>query len=378
MGWATFDEARGFTEMERLLEGQWDDGLVPQIVFHASSDDYFPGPAVWRVEHTPPTSGITQPPVLASSVRRMLDRARDRAAAETRVAAIYPRLAAYHRWWRRARDPNGTGLVATLHPWETGMDNSPAWDAALARVPTTTSTAVQRRDLAHVDAAMRPRGEEYQRFIHLVDLFRDVGWRPERMLAVSPFRVADIATNAILLRAERDLLVLAQRFGESGEAGEIADRAESMRSAIEGLWNARLGLFHSLDLIDRSPIEVATSAGLLPLYAGAADASRAEAMAATLRRWAGQVRCLVPSTAPDDARFDALRYWRGPVWAVVNWMIARGAAECGQSGLADELRRATRAMIASGGFSEYFDPRDGHGIGGREFSWTAAVYLMLG
>ena len=34
-------------------------------------------------------------------------------------------------------------------------------------------------------------------------------------------------------------------------------------------------------------------------------------------------------------------------------------------------------MIAQGGFSEYFDPRDGAGIGGVEFSWTAAVYLML-
>ena len=31
MGWATFDEARALTEVERLLEGQWDDGLVPQI-----------------------------------------------------------------------------------------------------------------------------------------------------------------------------------------------------------------------------------------------------------------------------------------------------------------------------------------------------------
>ena len=84
MGWATFDEARGFTEVERLLEGQWDDGLIPQIVFHAPSDDYFPGPAVWGVDHTPPTSGITQPPVLASAVRRMLDKSQDRTAAEAR------------------------------------------------------------------------------------------------------------------------------------------------------------------------------------------------------------------------------------------------------------------------------------------------------
>jgi hypothetical protein len=34
-------------------------------------------------------------------------------------------------------------------------------------------------------------------------------------------------------------------------------------------------------------------------------------------------------------------------------------------------------MIAQGGFSEYFDPTDGAGIGGAVFSWTAAIYLML-
>jgi ABC-type sugar transport system ATPase subunit len=377
MGWMTFDEDRGFTEVERLLEGQWDDGLVPQIVFHAPSDDYFPGPTVWGVRHVPPTSGITQPPILASAVRRMLDAARDRSAAEARVAAIFPRLLASHRWWRTARDPTGSGLVSVLHPWETGMDNSPAWDTALARVPTETSTPVQRRDTTHVDASMRPRAEEYQRFIHLVDLYRDSGWQPERMLAETPFRIADIATNSILLRAERDLLALASRFGGPGDAAEIASRADNMKTAIGGLWSARHGLFVSLDQITGAPIEVATSAGLLPLYAGAADAERTQAMLATLRRWADYVRFLVPSTAPDDTRFDPLRYWRGPIWAVVNWMIAVGLADTGETATATELRRATRNLIAHGGFSEYFDPRDGRGIGGANFSWTAAIYLLL-
>ena len=66
------------------------------------------------------------------------------------------------------------------------------------------------------------------------------------------------------------------------------------------------------------------------------------------------------------------------VWAVVNWMIAEGLAGSGEPALAAELRAATAQMIAHGGFSEYFDPRDGTGIGGAEFSWTAAVFLMLG
>ena len=130
MGFASFDLARAWSEIGCLLRGQWEDGMIPQIVFHAPSDDYFPGPGVWGIRRDPPTSGITQPPVLATAARRVLA-ADATAEGEARMAAIYPRLRDSHRWWAAARDPGGTGLVATLHPWETGMDNSPAWDRAL-------------------------------------------------------------------------------------------------------------------------------------------------------------------------------------------------------------------------------------------------------
>ena len=123
MGWATFDQARAWQEIASLLRGQWDDGMIPQIVFHAPSEDYFPGPEVWQTHHTPPTSGITQPPVLATAARRLLDGAQDRALAEARMAEVYLHLVLNHRWWASARDPGDSGLVATLHPWETGMDN---------------------------------------------------------------------------------------------------------------------------------------------------------------------------------------------------------------------------------------------------------------
>jgi Trehalase len=377
MGWATFDAARGFREIERLLEGQWEDGLVPQIVFHAPSDDYFPGPDVWGTRRTPPTSAITQPPILATAVRRMWAGARHRAAAEAHVATLYPRLLASHRWWRRARDPGETGLVATLHPWETGMDNSPAWDAALARVPTETVTPVVRRDTMHVAASMRPRMDEYLRFIHLVDLFRDVGWEPARMVAASPFRVVDVGTNAILMRAERDLLTLAGRFGTGAQAGEIAERLAQMERAIDRLWSEVDGVYRSFDMIGHSPIAAATSGGLLPLFGGGIPAARVAAMSATLRRWGQGVRHPVPSTDPADPRFEPRRYWRGPVWAVVNWMLAEGLSEAGERSLAADLRGATAALIRDGGFCEYFDPLTGEGIGGGTFSWTAAIALLV-
>jgi hypothetical protein len=374
MGWAKFDISRAWSEMESLLRGQWDDGLIPQIIFHAPSDDYFPGPDVWRIAHEPPTSGITQPPVLATAARAVL--AAD-PEGDDRMAAMFPKLVENHRWWRAARDPGDTGLVTTLHPWETGMDNSPAWDIALARVPTTTTTVIKRRDTGHVDPSMRPRGEEYQRFIHLVDLFRDCGWDPARMLAASPFRVADIATNAILLRAEHDLLALAEKFGTTEERTEIQDRIVRKQVALQTLWDPALGLFLSRDLVDGTKIEIGTSAGFLPLFAHAATPAQTHTLAGTLGRWRAGASWLVPSTDPRDKKFEPLRYWRGPVWSVVNWMIAEGFSAAGDGRLAAEIRDHTRTLIETAGLAEYFDPITGRGLGGADFSWTSAIYLML-
>ena len=79
----------------------------------------------------------------------------------------------------------------------------PAWDEALARVPTTTTTTIRRKDTGHVDASMRPRDEDYQRFIHLVDTYRDCGWDPKRQWAAAPFKIADVQMTAILARVDR-------------------------------------------------------------------------------------------------------------------------------------------------------------------------------
>ena len=255
------------------------------------------------------------------------------------------------------------------------MDNSPAWDAAMARVPTTTKTTIRRRDTSHIDPAMRPEAADYQRFIHLVDLFRETGWDPATMYAMSPFRMADIGTNAILLRAEQDLLALSVSHGTCAEADEISERILRMRTAQADLWDTKRGIYVSRDLIARANVDVATSAGFLPLYAGI-DTHAAD-LAATLDRWHARVPWLVPSTDPTDRRFEPMRYWRGPVWAVVNWMIAEGFSKMGQPGKATTIIEATRALIDQTGLCEYFDPVTGAGLGGETFSWTAAIRLLI-
>ena len=375
MGWITFDEPRAWREVDRLLEGQWPDGMVPHIIFHQPADNYFPGPAVWKTRHQPATSGITQPPVLATAARRCWEAARDRALAEDRLAAIYPKLLAWHRWWIEARDPARTGLVGVLHPWESGMDNSPAWDTAFERVSPTPTSVIRRTDTGHVDAAMRPTEDFYKRVIALIDLFASLGWDPPRLWEKTPFKVADLAINAILHRANKDLLALAERFGTAAERSEIAERLALTAVAIGRLWSTDAGIYRALDLISGEPIVADISAGFLPLWAGVATAEQVRALAATLGRWARTLRHLVPSTSPEDPRFEPRRYWRGPVWGMMNLMIAEGFGDSGAPDMAERIKADTAELIARAGFHEYFNPLTGEGCGGGNFSWTAAIAL---
>jgi len=375
LGFATFDEPRAWQEIEMLFRGQWEDGLVPHIVFHKVSPDYFPGPSLWGVDHDPQTSGITQPPVAASMVRRLLDGARDRGLAEDKVRSLYPRLLASHRWWWRARDPENTGLAVIYHPWESGMDNSPAWDQALARVPQTENRNYVRRDTSHVDQAQRPRQAEYDRYMYLVELFRSGNYDPAFMYRESPFRVVALSVNAVLQRASEDLASLAERFGTPEERQELAARTALGRGGFERLWHEADGRYYNLDTRGDGLVRVGTSAGFLTLYAGVPDQARAERIAADLRRWGEAVAYLVPSTDPAAPVFERQRYWRGPVWAVVNYMICDGLARYGHPDLAERVRRDTARLMETNDFFEYFDPVDGTGYGGGDFTWTAAMYL---
>ncbi len=375
MGFATYDIDRALRELERLVEGQWADGMIPQIIFHAPSDTYFPTQEVWGTTHNIPTSGITQPPVFAIALKFIAQRAD--ASFNHRIQALFAAADAYHRWFAEARDPKATGLVATLHNWETGRDNSPEWDGPFARVPQTTTTEIRRRDTGHVDAAMRPTDADYRRYIHLVDLYRDLGWNPPAMLEAAPFRIADVGTNSLLLAAEEALLELAPRWGTSGCEAAIRARMTQLSRGVASLWNADKSWFLSGDLIGGAPIPVRTSAGLLPLLTSVPTSGQVHHLQAEAAMHLDNLPLGIASTLPGEAGFEPKRYWRGPVWAIMNWLIAEGFARHDCTGISKGIRKATVAAITQHGFGEYFDPTTGMSLGGDAFSWTAAIYLLM-
>jgi mannosylglycerate hydrolase len=374
LGFAAFDLERAWRELLTLFDGQWEDGFLPHIIFWKDDAGYFPGPAVWGTGRTPQTSGITQPPVAASAVRDLWERS-DRAVFRQCLEELFPKLLAWHKWFARVRDPLGNGLALIVHPWESGRDNSPEWDAASSRIDTSRVGSYERRDTSHIDQSMRPTKLDYDRYVALVQFGRSLGWDHERIGRGSPFRVVDIGTTMILLRANRDLLALAEALGRDAEAAELRHNIARAEAGVSWLWNDRVGAYCSRDIISEESTGMVTGASFLSFYAGLRDEARDRRLLAHLERIASRTKYLLPSLDPAHPAFDSIRYWRGPVWAVINYLVGRGLLEAGHTLWGEKVRSDTRELIQQAGMYEYFCPLTGKGVGGDDFSWTAAIWL---
>ncbi|HHS93744.1 MAG TPA: hypothetical protein ENK63_00150 [Rhodobacterales bacterium] len=364
-GFGECDLARAWLEIETLFSGQWDNGMVPHILFHQVDPSYFPGPDIWRGVGPIPSSGISQPPIAATFIRCLWEQ--DKALGDEKVRALLPALADWHRWFITWRGE--CGAICVTHPWETGRDNSPDWDAPFGAIEPANLDEYYRRDTRFVQEEERPRKWDYDRYLTLVKLGADCGWDEAHIKANSPFRVADPTMTFTLLRANRDLLAMARAF--DAPTDEIEGWIAEIEAGAEQLWNAEIGAYDTLDLRSGKHSGVVSSASFLNWYGGVGG----DRMLAHYDRVMGHTQFGLASADPAHPAFEPKRYWRGPVWAMMNWLVAIGLREAGHAARAEALRQNTSEVIARGGFAEYFDPRDGAPAGGRNFTWTAATWL---
>ncbi len=385
IGYSHYNQDRAQQEVLSLFKGQWHNGMVPQIVFNPEAlGNYFPEPDFWQVPAGRMTSGITMPPLHAIACLQIFRNARDGEKARSFLAYMYPKLLASHRYFYRYRDPDKNGLAYIRHPWESGLDNSPAWDSPLKQIEIDKNKlpSYQRKDLAKgVPADQRPSDDDYDRYVFLVDLFRRAGYEEEAIRRECPFLVREVLLNSILCRADRDLEDIGRVIGQ--DVGEVRSWGDQTAKSISReLWCDEHGRFEDFDLVNGEFIHVPTAAGFSPLFGAAASAEQAKTLYGIADSIAfcalNQGHCFtIPNYDMTQDDFDPKNYWRGPVWININWMLAKGLKEYDFVTKADLMEKDIMQLPMRFGFHEYFDSTSGQGYGSEEFSWTAALFLDL-
>ncbi|MGI8662495.1 MAG: MGH1-like glycoside hydrolase domain-containing protein [Acidimicrobiales bacterium] len=251
-------------------------------------------------------STITQPPVHGHTISALRQR------GVVVPGELVERSVAHLAWFLRERR-HRSGLIAIRHPWETGCDDSARFDSWGAADRTTwfeVKGELLRRSPRSFDCAP-------------VSLSAIVAWSC-RQLAIDD----EGLTDALARRWDGEL----RTWVDAGSGESTSGRTRT----LEGLLP---------QLVDPRP-EVVAELADPSAYCGAYGPRGAHPAE--------------PSYAPD-------RYWRGPVWPQLAYLLW-----CASSLTAEPVL----AGASASGLAELWNPETGAGRGAIPQSWAGLALLM--
>ncbi|MFT4532528.1 MAG: hypothetical protein ACI9T8_000551 [Candidatus Saccharimonadales bacterium] len=391
IGLADYDVKKAQTELRNLLRGQWSNGMLPHMIF-ADNDKHSRDRRIWQSWRNPcspddlNTSGLTQPPVLAEAVVRVGKKLKltDR---RSWYQDMYPALVAHHQWLYNERDPHKEGLALLIHPWESGLDNSPPWIKQLheharplwvdivEKTKLDKAVLLFRRDTHHVPPGQRLSSIDALLYYSVLQRLRRKNWDTEAILNRSHFAVEDVTFNSIMVRANHHLRSIAKTIDHT-LPDDLLESMKRSPEALDKLWDGYNKQYFSRNFVTHKLIKEPSIATLMPLYSGAISKERAAELVDMMHdKKLFDTPYPVPSVPTDSEWYKELGYWQGPTWLNTNWLIADGLDRYGYKDEAANIRKTSLQAVEKHGPYEYFSAKNGEPAGAQNFSWTAAVAI---
>ncbi len=378
-----FDNAEN--EIFSLFDYQWTNGLVPSIVFHnLENNTYFPGPDMWDLHITADhltnknnCTGIVQPPIHADACLKLFQKSKNLKFLE----AIYPKLLKWHKYLYNERDINDEGLVYIRHPWESGMDNSPNWDESLNRINITEfKYSKMRTDNKKVNSDERPTDITYERYLYLINLFKECRFDEKQIFHKSEYIIQDVLFNTLLLKSNYALLEIVKILNYSNDINLLNYWINKTKASFESKF-FKNDFYYDYDLKAEKLIENKTISGISAIL----TCEKPKLLVNSLKDNFLDIKnnnYNISSLDRNHNMFDSINYWRGPMWTNLSWLIISGLYKVNEIELANKIRLNCIKKIEEIGFYEYFNSNDtenkkSSGCGDNCFSWTAAMYICL-
>jgi hypothetical protein len=329
--WRRFEPAHARAELESLLAAQRPDGFIGHTIFWRSHVSWLRLLFYNVVSKSAEGTETIQPPLLAWAWQIAVG-----------DPAEEPRIARHMDWLARNRDLEGDGLLWIVQPDESGLDASPKFEEVWRR-----------------------RANGRIGFPLLVHRNRRLSWDARRVRDAGGPVLCEPMVNTFWSLS-------LQAMGRPSATPAMVDR----------LWDERRGLF----------LDEAQPGGLRPqtlTWASLAPLALPDLPEEIGRRLVEEhlldeseflTPVAPPSVAvgergyePDGGRGLIRRYWRGPTWINSAWMVWLGLRRLGYEAEAERLAAGVISAAAREGLREYYDPRNGKGLGAMDFAWSTLV-----
>lgn len=246
----------------------------------------------------------SQPPVGAISVMDLYRRYGQRWL----LAQTFEALLGWNRWWMIAREQEGF-LCWGSSPYEPVIGDEREYRQQNQRFGAALESGLDNSPM-YDDIPFDPDGN------HMLKL-------------------ADVGLMGLYVADCKALAEMAESLGRADEATELRSRAGQMSDALQSLWSEEHGIFLNRRL-DTGRAETRLSpTNFYPLLGGVATPEQARRMIDehffNPEEFWGE--WIMPSIARNDPAYSDQGYWRGRIWAPMNWLVYLGL--CQYEGLTD-------------------------------------------
>ncbi len=329
--WRRFEPGRARTELESLLSAQREDGFIGHTIFWDRPVSLTRLPFYNVLSRSAFQTETIQPPLLAWAWRIAVG-----------DPAEEPRIGAQADWLLANRDLEGDGLLWIVQPDESGLDASPKFEPVWGRLANGRIgfplLVARNRRLGFDARRVRDHGHPV-----LCEVLVNTLWSLSLQALGRPS-----VTPALIERLWDE------------EAGAFLDEAQPGGARPRVLTWAALAPLALPDLpeeIGRRLVEehlLDREEFLTPVAPPSVAASE-------------------PSYEPGGGRGPIRRYWRGPTWINSAWMVWLGLRRLGYHAEAERMAAGVIGAVEREGLREYYDPRDGRGLGAVDFAWSALI-----